>query len=232
MLTEPTAELTVGLTIALARNFGPGDAHVRGGSFAGWRPRFYGRSLAESTVGLAGAGAVGQAVARRLGGFGCQMIYHDRRGLSGAQERTLGLRRVTLAELQAQSDFIILALPLTPDTLHLVDAQFLAQLRPGSYLINPARGSLVDEQAVADALAAGTLAGYAADTFEMEDWARPDRPTEVAQRLRASERTVLTPHLGSATVEARRRIAEAAAHSVLQCFRGERPSGAINQPVS
>ncbi|MEM7223597.1 MAG: phosphonate dehydrogenase [Pseudomonadota bacterium] len=228
LLTAPTAELALGLMIALARNVEPGSAWVRSGKFQGWRPRFYGRSLDGSTVGLIGAGAVGKALAVRLAGFKCQLIYHDERHLTPDQERHLKLNRVSLEELRARSDFIVLALPLTQATNHLIDADFLAAMRPGSYLINPARGSLVNEEAVADALESGHLGGYAADTFEMEDWARGDRPYTISNRLLASEKTILTPHLGSAVDDVRLEIAMAAANSIVQCLRGERPQGAVN----
>ena len=231
LLTAPTAELTIGMMIALARNIGPGSAAVRGGAFAGWRPRFYGRSLDGSTVGLIGAGAVGKAIARRLTGFRANLLYFDRERLTPDQEDELRLQRVALSELQARSDFIVLALPLAQDSLHLVDRAFLAQTKPGSFLINPARGSLVDEAAVADALDAGTLAGYAADTFEMEDWARCDRPDAIDPRLLKSDRAVLTPHLGSAVDSIRLEIALEAAESVIQCLQGARPKGAINTPA-
>ncbi len=230
LLTAPTAELAVGLMIAVARHIAAGDRFVRTGTFAGWRPKFYGRSLDGSTVGLLGAGAVGKAIARRLGGFECRLLYHDKTPLPPDREDELRLQRVSLSELFGRSDFVVVAVTLNAATQHLVDAELLESAKPGCYLINPARGSVVDEEAVADALDSGRLAGYAADTFEMEDWARTDRPTAVAPRLIGSDRTVLTPHLGSAVDRIRRDIAMDAARSVVQCLKGQRPNGAINQP--
>ena len=231
LLTAPTAELTVGLMIALARHVTAGDRLVRGGGFAGWRPALYGGTLDGAVVGLVGAGAVGRAIAQRLAGFDCDLRYHDQQRLPPETERQLRLQQTPLPDLVRLSDFLVLALPLTPSTQHLVNAELLQQVKPGCYLVNPARGSLVDEDAVADALDDGRLAGYAADTFEMEDWARPDRPTAVAARLRAPDaRTVLTPHIGSAVDRTRRDITMAAADNVLQCLAGERPAGAINDP--
>jgi phosphonate dehydrogenase len=218
--------------IALGRNLAQGNTFVRSGAFAGWRPRFYGRSLDGSTVGIVGAGAVGKAIARRLAGFRCHLLYYDAQRLAPDQEDALRLQRASLADLRACCDFVVLALPLTEQTFHLVDAEFLAGMKPASYLINPARGSLVDETAVADALESGHLAGYAADTFECEEWARPDRPDAVNARLLDSEHSVLTPHLGSAVDLVRREIAQEAAESVVQCLRGERPKGAVNAPVA
>ncbi|HKU98851.1 MAG TPA: phosphonate dehydrogenase [Vineibacter sp.] len=233
LLTAPTAELTIGLMIALARNVLPGDRLVRSGRFQGWRPILYGRGIDGSTVGLLGAGAVGKAVARRLAGFRARLLYADATPLTPDQEDDLRLQRVTPDELSRLSDFVVLCLPLSERTRHLVDRGFLARLKPSAFLINTARGSLVDEDAVADALAAGTLAGYAADVFAMEDWALADRPDDVPDRLRSAiDRTVLTPHLGSAVDDVRRSIALQAAASVLECLRGEVPSGAVNQPAN
>jgi phosphonate dehydrogenase len=232
LLTAPTAELTIGLMIALGRNILPGDRLVRGGDFGGWRPVLYGHGIDGSTVGLIGAGAVGKAIARRLTGFRTTLLYTDNTPLSPDQEDELRLRRVALGELLAQSDFVVLCLPLLRDTRHLVNQGFLARMKQGALLINTARGSLVDEEAVADALDSGRLAGYAADVFSMEDWALPDRPRAVSARLLESRKAVLTPHLGSAVDRVRREIALQAAESMLQALRGAAPAGAVNRPAS
>lgn len=228
LLTEPTAELAVGLMIALARNLRAGEAHIRSGEFAGWRPHLYGGTLQGATVGVVGAGAVGQAILRLLAGFRGRRLYHDSRPLDADTEAALRVRRVPLEELTALSDFVVLALPLTAATLGLVDAKFLVRMKPGARLINPARGSLVDEAAVVAALQSGHLGGYAADTFAMEDWSRPDRPRSVHPGLLASDRTVLTPHLGSAVVEVRRAIAASAADSIITALRGGVPDTLVN----
>jgi phosphonate dehydrogenase len=228
LLTAPTAELTIGLMIALGRHIFPGDRLVRAGEFGGWRPILYGQGIDGSTVGLLGAGAVGKAIARRLAGFRATLLYTDNSPMLPDHEGELRLRRVALGELLEQSDFIVLCLPLTPDTRHLVDRDFLARMKPSALLINTARGSLVDEAAVADALEGDRLGGYAADVFPMEDWALPDRPLQVSPRLLKSPKAVLTPHLGSAVERVRREIALEAAASMLQALRGELPAGAVN----
>lgn len=222
LLTEPTAELALALMLGVARNVLAGDRLIRRGDYQGWRPILYGAGLSGSTVGIIGFGAVGRALARMLQGFSCRIQYHDPRADGSMQ----------LEDLLGSSDFVVPLLPLTNDTFHLLGRDTLQRMKRGSFLINVSRGSVVDEEAVADALESGHLAGYAADTFEMEDWARPDRPHEINPRLLAlADRTLFTPHLGSAVASARREIERAAASNILQVLRGEKPSGAINDPV-
>lgn len=221
LLTAPTAELAVGLMITLGRNLLAGDRLVRDRPFAGWRPVLYGMGLDGAEVGIVGMGAVGQAIAHRLRPFRCRLSYCDAQPLSPAAEDAQGLLRRDLADIIARSDYLVLALPLTEASRHLIDAAALAAMKPGALLINPARGSLVDEAAVADALEAGRLGGYAADVFETEDWARADRPAGIAPRLLAHPRTVLTPHIGSAVDSVRRDIAFAAARDILRHLDGQ-----------
>ncbi|HWU36911.1 MAG TPA: phosphonate dehydrogenase, partial [Candidatus Acidoferrum sp.] len=196
-LTVPTAELAMGLMITIARRMLPGDRIVRSGRFVGWRPQLYGMGLSGRTLGLIGMGTVGQAVARRAVGFGMKVLYEDIVPLPKEKEKAWGLERVPLSDLLSWSDFVMPLVPLNPDTFHLIDSGALARTKPGSYLINICRGSVVDEEAVAQALASGRLAGYAADVFEMEDWARADRPRSIPLALRKdTEHTFFTPHLG------------------------------------
>lgn len=229
LLTEPTAELTIGLMIGIARNLGPGDRLVRGGGFEGWRPAFYGGSINGATVGIIGAGAVGRSVMRQLSGFRCTRLYVDTRPLSSDQETDLGAERVDLHDLLARADFVVLAVHLMADTHGFVDAGFLRRMKEGAYLINPARGSLVDEVAVAAALKTGHLAGYAADTFAFEDWACPDRPAGIHSDLLNSERTLLTPHIGSAVTRVRQAIENSAADSILAVAGGTLPETVVNR---
>lgn len=228
LLTAPTGELTVGLMISIARHMGPAERHVRQGGFKGWRPLFYGGSLNGSTVAILGAGAVGQAVMEMLGGFDCERLYVDKRPLSTETEERLEATRVEMADALERANFIVLGLHLTQSTLRLVDDGFLSRMRRGAYLINPARGSLVDEAAVAKALASGQLGGYAADTFEMEDWTLPNRPRRIHPDLLQSNRTVLTPHIGSAVAQVREEIERSAADSILTLLSGTIPETAVN----
>ena len=231
LLTEPTAELALGLMIALARNMRAGDSYVRSGAFAGWRPRFYGGSIQGATVGVIGAGAVGRETMRLLSGFRGSRLYFDEERLDPTTEKALAAQYAPLDTVVSTSDFVVLALPLTPRTLHIVNADFLKRMKPGAYLVNPARGSLVDEAAVAAALKAGDLAGYAADTFEMEDWHRPDRPRQIHPDILASDRTVLSPHIGSAVTDVRRQIAASAADCIITTLKGGCPRNALNPEV-
>lgn len=231
LLTIPTAELTIGLLIGLARHVPAGDAFVRSGEFQGWRPSLYGTGLAGRTLGIIGMGAVGQAIAQRLQGYDMKLLYTDPRALVPQLERDWRMERVELDTLLGRSDYVVPMVPLRDDTFHLVNAAAIAKMKDGTFLINTCRGSVVDEQAVAQALASGQLAGYAADVFELEEWTRPDRPRAIPQALLDDRaRTLFTPHIGSAVAEVRLAIEREAANNILQALRGEVPGGALNQP--
>ena len=229
LLTNPTADLAVALLIGVTRRLLPGDRIIRSGGFRGWRPRLYGTELAGKCAGIIGMGALGCAIAKRLRAFDLRIVYNDTFPLDVTQEEALTVERVSLEALLGEADFIILALPLTPRTKHLINEETLGLMKPGSFLINPARGSLVVERAVAEALESGRLAGYAADAFEMEDWAVADRPRAIHPRLLAmSDCTLFTPHLGSAVDNVRFQIALTASRNMIQAVSGQQPEGAIN----
>jgi len=228
LLTDPTAELAVGLLIGLARNVAPGDRRVRAG-FPGWRPVLYGQSLIGATIGIIGAGAVGRAVARLLRGFDARLRYSDPAPVPAAVADFLGLEQVTLTELLTSSDAVIVCAPLGPDTMHLLDRAALASMRAGALLVNVGRGSVVCEDVVAELLRLGHLGGYAADVFEFEDYSRPERPGHPHPGLIGQpEKTLFTPHLGSAVDAARLAIEQRAATSILQALAGDVPEGAAN----
>lgn len=228
LLTVPTAELAIGLLLGVTRCMLPGDDHIRSGNFRGWRPQLYGTGLAGRTAGLIGLGAVGRAIVSRLAPFGVRFIYTDINRASAELESTDALEHSTLPELLAKSDFVFPLVHLLPDTLHLIDAQALGRMKRGAFLVNVGRGSIVDEAAVAASLASGHLAGYAADVFELEDWALEARPRQIHPALLADRaRTFFTPHLGSAVDEVRLAIAMEAASNILEALEGRRPHGAI-----
>jgi phosphonate dehydrogenase len=231
LLTEPTAELAVALLLSIARRVREGDHLVRGGQFEGWRPILFGSGLYGRTVGIVGMGAVGRAVAARLAGFSCRLLYHDPDPVASGRPLDRKLERVSLPDLLAASDHVLLAVPLTSDSNRMIDAGALSSMKPGATLVNVGRGSVVDEREVAAVLRAGRLGGYATDVFAFEDLSCPDRPRTIPDELLAPDlRTVFTPHLGSAVEETRLSISRSAVRSILEFVRGEAPSDAINQP--
>jgi phosphonate dehydrogenase len=232
LLTIPTAELAIGLMLSLGRNIVAGDRSIKAKGFRGWRAQLYGAGLHGAIVGIVGYGLVGRAIAERLSGFGCRLLAYDE-SLSADQKVDTAPQVVitSFEELIATTDYVVLALPLTSETLHIVDSSVIAAMKPGARLVNPARGSLVDEAAVADAIERGHLAGYAADVFECEDWARDDRPAHIDARLISpSAPTVLTPHIGSGVTQVRREIELSAARSIVDALSGRVPDGALNNP--
>jgi len=231
LLTVPTAELAIGMMLGLGRHMLAGDRRIRTEGFHGWRPTLYGSGLDGALVGIIGFGRVGQAIAERLLGFRCRVCAFDTRQNANPAHLAQAVDALPLNDLLARSDYVVLALPLTDSTAHIIDAAALARMKPGALLVNPARGSLVDECAVADALERGRIAGYAADVFECEDWARADRPSGIDARLTApGAPTVLTPHIGSAVVDVRRQIELSAARSIIEALAGNVPEGAVNSP--
>jgi phosphonate dehydrogenase len=230
LLTVPTAELAVGLTIGLTRKLIQADARVRSGQFQGWRPELYGLGIAGTDIGIVGMGAIGRAVAERLAGWGAKIRYTDVHKLQQDEEARLDVTWASRESILRGNDIIILALPLSRETLHSINRDSLSLLRQGAFLINPCRGSVVDEAAVLAALESGQLGGYAADVFEMEDWARPERPRSIAPALLMHPNTMFSPHIGSAVQKVRLAIELRAAGNILQALAGERPMDAVNDP--
>lgn len=225
LLTEPTAELAMGLAITLARHVRQGDAYVRSGDFAGWRTHFYGMGLHGSVAAVVGMGQVGRAIVQRLSGFGCARIL----GVD-PDAKPPGAEMVSLEAAARQADFLFVAAPLTATTRHLVGDLQLTQAKAGQLVINIGRGSVVDEAAVVRALKAGHLGGYAADVFACEDWQLDDRPRSISAELLAQENTVFTPHIGSAVHRVRVAIEQSAADNIIAVLQGKTPPDAVNMP--
>lgn len=221
LLTAPTAELAIGLLIGLGRHIAAGDALVRGGGFAGWRPVLYGQGLDGARVAILGLGALGSAIAARLAPFGCHLV-----GVDPTRDAP-GVQRIPIEAALAGADAVIAALPLMPATRHLLDAVHLALLPSHALVVNIGRGSTVAEAAVLAGLQAGRLGGYTADVFEAEDWALPDRPQNIDPALLAHPRTLFTPHLGSAVVGVRRAIEARAVANIADHFAGRPPRDAL-----
>jgi lactate dehydrogenase-like 2-hydroxyacid dehydrogenase len=215
VLTDDVADLAIGLIISLLRAIPAGDAHVRSGRWPGGE-RPLGRSVTGLSFGIVGLGRIGSAIARRLVAFG-PVAY------TGRSPKPAPFDFVPdLVDLARRSDVLVLACAANAATRHLLDAAALDALGPDSYLVKVARGSVVDEAALVAALRSGRLAGAGLDVFENEP--------RVPEALRASERVVLTPHIGSATVEARRRMAELVLRSLDSFLAGERPAAALIHP--
>lgn len=223
VLTESTADLTWALMLSVARRVVEGDNMVRAGRFKGWAPRLMlGLDVYDRTLGLIGMGRIAQAVARRARGFGMRVVYYSRSALSHQLEQELVAERVELPQLLAESDFVSIHVPLTPDTHHLIGRRELAAMKPTAILVNTARGPVVDEGALAEALAAGVIAGAGLDVFEDEPAVHPG--------LLSAANVVLLPHVGSATRDTRARMAVLAARSLVDLLLGRapRPTNIVN----
>lgn len=223
LLTEPTAELAVGLAIALGRHVLAGDQQMRSMPFKGWRAQFFGTGLHQSTVAILGLGLVGQAIAQRLSGFGCKALL----GVD-PQNTATNVTSCDLGEALSTADYVFVAIPLATTSIDLLNDREFGQCKVGQLMINVGRGSVVNEQAVARALAQGKLAGYAADVFACEDWGLSNRPQTIEPKLLAHPNTVFTPHLGSAVSRVRLAIEHRAADNILAALQGQTPSDAIN----
>jgi len=216
VLDEATADLAFGLILALTRRVAEADRFVRSGHDWVWGPSsFVGLDLSAGAVlGIVGLGGIGMAVARRARAFGLRIVASGSRARSD-EARALEVRPASVDEVFGQADVVSLHCPLTPETRGLVGARRIASMRAGSYLVNTARGPLVDEEAVADALDSGRLAGAAFDVHEHEP--------SVNERLLVSNRTVLLPHIGSAGAATRRAMAELAVANVSAVLGGGPP---------
>jgi len=209
------------LLLAVARRIPEADRFIRAGRFTGWQPLLLlGAELTGKTLGIIGMGRIGRAVARRALGFGMAVLYASRQPLPPDEERTLNASFAPLEEVLRRADFLSVHVPYTPQTHHLLNAETLALLKPGAYLINTARGPIVDEVALVAGLQAGQLRGAALDVFEDEPRIHP--------ALLDMDQVVLAPHIGSATRETRARMARTAAANILAHLRGETPPNLVS----
>jgi glyoxylate reductase len=219
VLTDATADFAWALLLAAARRVVEGDALVRQGRFPAWSPLFHlGLDVSGRTIGIVGAGRIGRAVERRARGFGMRVLYWSR-SPSPALD-AVGANRVSLDELLRESDFVSLHVALTPETRHLIDARALSLLKPTALLVNTARGPVVDERALVEALRSGKLAAAGLDVFE-------DEP-RLAPGLADLPNVVLAPHVASATRGTRTAMALLAARGCLLALRGEKPANWVS----
>jgi glyoxylate reductase len=223
--TEATADLTFGLMLAVARRMIEGDRLVRAGKFPGAQSaHLLGSFVWGKTVGLIGGGGlIGKAVARRAHGFSMRVLYWTPRRKSEAVEREVGLTYVPLDQLLAESDFVSLHSPLTAETRHQIGARELALMKKTAFLINTARGPIVDEAALVRALKARKIAGAGLDVFEHEP--------KVDAALRMMPNVVLAPHLGSATTEVREEMASIVVNNIEAFLAGKTPPNCVNPEV-
>jgi glyoxylate reductase len=223
--TEATADLNFGLMLAVARRMVEGDRLVRAGKFPGGQSRhLLGSFVWGKTVGLIGGGGlIGKAVARRAHGFGMRVLYWTPRRKSEAEEREAGLTYVTLDELLRESDFVSLHQPLNASTRHQIGARELGLMKKSAFLINTARGPIVDEAALVRALKGKKIAGAGLDVFEHEP--------KVSSELKKMKNVVIVPHLGSATTEVREEMAGIVVDNILALLEGRRPPNCVNPEV-
>lgn len=216
VLTDATADIAFGLILMATRRLGEGERLIRSGREWKWGMFFLlGSSLQGKTLGVVGMGGIGQATARRARAFGMEIVYQSRSEIDPGIAAELGARRVELDELLSVSDVVSLHCPYGPATHHLIGAEQLAAMKDSAYLVNTARGPIVDEAALASALREGRIAGAGLDVYEQEPQVHPD--------LLELDNVVLLPHLGSATVETRTAMAVLAADNVLAVLGGQRP---------
>jgi glyoxylate reductase len=221
VLTESTADLAFALILATARRVVEGDRRVREGKFTYWAPLvFLGQDVSSRTLGLIGAGRIGQAVARRAAGFDMRLLYTSRTPLPPAVEQELRASFVPLDTLLREADFVTLHVPLTSQTRHLIGSRELALMKPTAYLINTSRGPVVDEAALVAALRQGQIRGAGLDVYEQEP--------QLCPGLTELDNVVLLPHVGSATVATRTRMARMAAENLLAGLRGDQPPNCLN----
>ena len=216
VLHETTADLTWAMMLGIARRIVESDRFTRQGKFHGWQANlFLGGDVHGKTLGMIGCGEIGKAVARRALGFGMRVLYHQRKRLPAAEEKKLNARFVALDVLLKQSDFVTLHVPLTYETKYMIGEDQLAMMKPTAYLIHAARGKVVDDRALVEALKKNTIAGAALDVFENEP--------ELTVGMTELDNLIILPHIGSASVATRDTMALLVVDNVFDALDGKTP---------
>jgi glyoxylate reductase len=224
VVTEATADLNWAILMAVARRVVEGDRALRSGTFPGSQStHFVGGEVNGKTLGIVGLGAIGEAVARRARGFAMRTLYTKRRRLEHAREAALGIEYRSLDDLLRQADFVSINAVLSPETIHLIGERELRLMRPSAYLVNTARGPIVDEKALVRALEEKRIAGAALDVYENEPMVEPG--------LINLPNVVLTPHLGSAAADTRARTSNAVVDNIIAVIEGRRPPNLYNPEI-
>ncbi len=225
VLTETTADLAFALMMAAARRLPEGDRYVRGGQWKTWGPlTLLGPDVHGSTLGIVGFGRIGQAVARRAGGFGMEILYHDVNELPADVTGPLGATYVPLDELYARSDFISVHVNLTPETRHLINAGALGKMKASATIVNTSRGPVVDQTALYEALRDGVIWSAALDVTDPE-------PMPLSDPLLTLDNCLVVPHIASASRPTRGKMASMAAANLIAGVRGERLPTPVNPEV-
>lgn len=216
VLTDATADIAMGLLLAAVRRMTQAEASLRAGEFKGWDFWDYlGGDVSGARLGIFGMGRIGRAVARRAAAFGMRIQYNSRTRLPSEEERALGVEWVDWDALLTTSDVLSLHAPASPETRHVLNRESLRRMKPGSYLINTARGTLIDEEALVEVLRDGPLAGAGLDVYEREPTVHPG--------LLTLPNVTLLPHIGSATPATREAMAMLAARNVYAVLTGGSP---------
>lgn len=219
--TESTADLTMGLLLSIARRIVEGDTNVRAGKFTGWAPLYHlGVDVTNKTLGIIGMGNIGKALVKRAKAFDMRIIYYDQYKLSIEKEKELDVEYVLFDSLLEDSDFLSLHLSYTPRLWHMIGAKEFAKMKSTAFIINAARGPLIDERALLEALKTKIIAGAALDVYEHEP--------EITPGLEKLDNVILSPHLGNATIETREKMAEMAANNIIEVLSGNEPLNCVN----
>ncbi len=221
VLDDSTADLAWALMLATARRITEVESYIRAGEWTGWRlKQWLGVDVHHATLGIIGMGRIGQAIAKRASGFDMKVIYSNRKPVSPDIEQRLNATYMSKDELLRQADFVVLQMPYSPETHHLIGATELKKMKPGAILINSTRGGVVDDAALIEALKNGTLRGAGLDVFENEPRLNPG-----FLQLR---NVVLAPHIGSSTEATRRAMAMTAARNLVAALTGDTPPNLLN----
>ena len=224
VLDDSTADLAWTLMLGAARRITEVESYVRNGDWKGWRlKQWLGIDVHHATLGIVGMGRIGQAIARRAAGFEMRVLYHNRKRVDDSIERSLKATWASLDELLRESDFVVLQVPYSPDTHHLIGAAELAKMKPTAILVNSTRGGVVDDAALVEALKKGTLRAAGLDVFENEPNLNP--------AFLELDNVVLAPHIGSSTEATRRAMAMTAAKNAVAALTGGRPPNLVNPDV-
>lgn len=221
VLTDATAELAFALILAISRRVVELDRITREGRFTHWAPTLYlGREVTGKTLGIIGMGKIGQALARMAKGFNMRILYHNRNRIDISGENMPASEYVSLNKLLQEADFVSLNVPLTGETKHLIGAKELGLMKPTAYLINTARGPVVDERALLDCLRKKKIGGAGLDVYENEPALTPG--------LETLDNVILLPHVGSGTIETRMRMATMAVQHLIEGLSGQVPGHLVN----